>query len=156
MEKMNNYIQTDNLDDYKEKEFTGYCWMSDKTMPQLIDDKNKFTLPAPGENPFVAEANLYAKDGSVSVSIEQNDGLYHIGIVNWNEVVKDESVVLEEQTYLTHRMENELQAILVRAWIPVKDPLCEYMEVLQPAWRAFAGFGTLPEKIKEIINRKNK
>jgi CRISPR type III-associated protein (TIGR04423 family) len=144
MEKKSCYLLTNNINDYLDKEFIGYSWKSDNRGPELIN--GSFTLPEIGTNPYVAEANLYAKDGSVSISIEHIDGQYLIGIVNWKEIEADKSVVLEEQTYLTHRL-TELQGAenfgklkFMRAWIPVKDPLCENMEVLEPAWRAFKGF----------------
>lgn len=142
------YILTNSLDNkYLEKEFIGYYWMSDESIPRLVN--GTFTLPAIGNNPFLIEANLFSKDEKISVSIEHNDGRYLIGIVDW-EVVKvlknDNSIELEEQEYLTHRIseipgvENLEKIILVRAWVLVQDPLCENMEVLQPAWRAFKGF----------------
>jgi CRISPR type III-associated protein (TIGR04423 family) len=150
MGKKTCYILTDSLDNYLEKEFTGYCWMSDESLPCLID--GKFTLPAIGANPFVVEANLYSKDEKISVSIEHNDGRYLIGIVNWDEAAKDTSIILEEQKYLTHRLtdNNFKKIIMVRAWVPVMDPLCENMEVLQPAWRAFKGFKKLSTKSENL------
>lgn len=147
MEKKNCFILTDSLDKYQDKEFTGYRWWSDKTMPEFID--GKFNLPAIGENPFVVEAIVRSKDGKISVSVEHNDGCYLVGIVNWedaDQAEKDGMVVLEPQTYLTHRLraqpgdEKYNKIRFERAWIPVEDPLCEGMEVLQPAWRAFTGF----------------
>ena len=138
MEKKKYYMQPDNLDNYPDKKFTGYYWMSDQTNPELVD--GIFTLPKTGANPFVIEANLFANDGLISVSVEHIDGKYLIGIVDWKEV--DKSIVFdpEEPTYLTHRLDNHPKAKFVRAWIPVEDPECEGMEVLQPAWRAFKGF----------------
>lgn len=144
MEKKRYYILTNNINDYLDQEFIGYSWKSDERVPELIN--GKFNLPEIGTNPYVAEANLYAKDGSVSISIEHIDGQYLIGIVDWKEVESDKSVVLEEQTYLTHRLtklpgaEDFGKLKFVRAWIPVNDPLCEKMEVLEPAWHAFKGF----------------
>ncbi len=147
MEQKNCYILTNNLGEYRNKEFNGYCWMSDRTIPELVD--GQFTLPIPGSNPFVAEANLYSQDGKVSISILHNDGLYLVGIVIWDEVeekVKKNFMETEDKIYLTNRIDKlkgaeKLHKIkFVRAWIPVEDPFCENMEVLQPAWRAFKGF----------------
>lgn len=142
MEKMKPYIQKNNLDGYLDKEYTGYYWMSNEPVPNLVN--GKFTLTDIGNNPFVIEANFYAKDGSISVSLDHIDGKYLIGILDWKQV--DDTIVLEEQNYLTHRLteiegaEDYGKARFVRAWIPFEDPECEGMEVLQPAWRAFKGF----------------
>lgn len=149
MEQMKPYILFENMDEFRnkswskwlDKDFTGYYWLSDQTAPEVVE--GKFTLPETGKNPFIEEANIYAKDGSVSISIEHNDGRYLIGIVEWN---LTSGIELEETEYLTHRLKGDTvsidysQAKLVRAWIPIRDPECEDMEVLQPAWRAFKGF----------------
>ncbi len=147
MANMKHYIQTNNLNNYRDINFTGYFRMSDSDTPSQV--KGNFTLPETGKNPFVIEAGLYADDGSVSISIEHIDGKYLIGIVNWQEM--DASVVLETQTYLTHGLEKIRDAKFVRAWIPVPDPQCAGMEVLQPAWRAFVGFDTMPVEIKKLL-----
>lgn len=144
MEKKKCYTLTNNMDDYRNLEFTGYCWMSDEQFPRIVD--GVFALPAIGKNPFVAEANLYSKNQQISISIEHNDGRYLVGIVDWNEANKDNSFELEEQTYLSHRLtelpggQNLKEIIMVRAWVAVEEPLCENMEELRPAWRAFKGF----------------
>ncbi len=139
---MKHYILTNNLDNkYKDFKYTGYYRMSNEPDPHLIT--NTFNLPKIGSNPFVIEANLYAKDGSVSISIKHIDGQYIIGIVEWQNV--DQSIILEIQTYLTHGLENIRGAKFKRAWIPAQDPQCAGMEVLQPAWRAFVGFDTSTE-----------
>jgi len=131
-----------------DKEYLGYYRMSDKTNSDAVN--GKFNPPPKGNNPFIIEANLIATDGSVSISIDHIDGKYLVGIVNWKET--DESVVLEEQTYLTHRLDNHPKVTFIRAWLPVADPECaDGLEVLQPAWRAFVGFDTIPEEIKKLL-----
>ncbi len=147
MEKMKHYIQTNNLTEYRDLEFTGYYRMSDKPSPDIVD--GKFNLPEIGANPFIVEANLYDKKGSVSISIEHIDGKYLIGIVDWKQT--DANIVLEEQTYLTHGLDHHKGAKFVRAWIPIPDPECTGMEVLQPAWRAFVGFDTSAKEIKKLL-----
>ena len=146
MAKMKYYTQTNNLDNYSDKEFTGYYWMSDDHAPIQVD--GKFALPEIGKNPFIIEANLCADDGSVSISIEHIDGQYLVGIVKWEDVG---DVVLEKQTYLSHRLKDKPKVEFVRAWIPVADPECEGMEVLQPAWRAFVGFDKIPVEINHLL-----
>jgi len=132
---MNPYQQISNLSEIpSDKKYSGYYWMSDEREPKLVD--GEFNPPLNGNNPFIIEANLYAKD-EISVSIEHIDGKYLIGIVDWNLV--DETTILESQTYLGRGLK-EKSVCLAHAWIPVIDPECARMEVLQPAWRAFKGF----------------
>ncbi len=120
------------------KEYTGYYWMSDENYPRLVS-KEKFNPVLKGNNPFIIGGNLFADDGSYSVSIEHIDGHYLIGIVKWGAIDK-QAVVLEEETYLAHKAVGFSKVRFKRAWIPAADPECEGMEVLQPAWRAFTGF----------------
>jgi CRISPR type III-associated protein (TIGR04423 family) len=157
MEKKSYYTRKNDLGEYNNMEFIGYKWMSNMEVPELIN--GKFDLPAKGQNPFVAEANLLTKDGKISISIEHNDGCYLVGIVNWDEVEKakkDYLIVTDPHTYLTHRVtslnskEKFNKIKFERAWIPIEDPLCEGMEVLQPAWRAFIGFVDAADSESEI------
>ena len=127
-----------NLKDIPDKEYTGYYWMSDEDYPRLVS-KEKFNPDLKGNNPFIIEGNLFADDGSYSVSIEHIDGKYLIGIVDWGEI-NGQAVVLEDETYLAHKAEGFSKVRFKRAWVPAADPECEGMEVLQPAWRAFTGF----------------
>lgn len=146
---MATYSQTNELESilsnnpkelFPGRKYLGYYWMSDEQEPVLVD--GNFNPPLSGVNPFIIESNLYAKD-DVSISIEHIDGQYQIGIVKWE--TNDLTIVVEEK-YLTHRLqgikggENYGKSIFARAWVPVQDPECEDMEVLQPAWRAFKGF----------------
>ena len=135
---MNAFQLINDLKNIPEKEFTGYYWMSDENKPHLLF-KEKFNPDLKGNNPFIIEGNLFAYDGTVSISIEHIDGQYLIGRINWEDI--DVGIVLEEETYLSsHKTEDFKKVKFKRAWIAEADPECEGMEVLKPAWRAFTGF----------------
>ena len=151
--EMNGYSPIKAIIDIPDKEYTGYYWMSNSDAPVPVD--GKFLPPLIGQNPFIIEANLIAKDEPCSYSIENIDGKYYIGKVDWSEVEKSD-LELEVKTYLTHRIAVYKKVNFIQAWIPVTDHECEDMEVLKPAWRIFAGFDTLTQHLNEIIKLKIK
>lgn len=134
---MEDFEIKNRLDEIPKIDYSGYYWMSDQETPCLVS--GKFEPNLSGSNPFIIEGNLFAEDGSCSVSIEHIDGEYKIGIITW--ALVDKSVVeLEKQSYLAHKIDGISKVKLKRAWIPKPDPECAGMDVLQPAWRAFVGF----------------
>lgn len=148
--KLENILSNNLKELFSGRKYLGYYWMSDQQVPVLVD--GDFNPPLIGVNTFIIEANLYAKD-DISISIEHVDGQYQIGIVKWD---SDDSTIVVEEKYLTHRLkeikgaENYGKSIFARAWVPVQDPECEGMEVLQPAWRAFKGFVKVITRNQEI------
>ena len=117
--------------------YEGYVWMSDQTAPQIFDDTEEQTLTlTDGENPFVAEGQLWDASQRRSVSIRYVDGRY----------IVSETQVTEEQlkepavNYMPHRIKGVTSLKFLRIWKEMTDPLCEDMPALQLQNSVFVGF----------------
>ncbi len=117
--------------------YEGYVWMSDQTAPQVIDGAEEKTLTlTDGENPFVAEGQLWDASQRRSVSIRYVDGRYIIS----------ETLVTEEQlkeptvSYIPHRLKGVEGLKFLRIWKETPDSLCEDMPALQLQNSVFVGF----------------
>ncbi|GAB4407722.1 MAG: hypothetical protein OHK0039_10300 [Bacteroidia bacterium] len=116
--------------------FEGYYWYSNSPKPEIITDEpihpDWFT-----ELPFVVEANFYARGQQLSVQVRHVDGQYQVALIDLG--LADKSLTGEPKTYLGHDLDGRHLKV-VEAWKSEVDPFCEGMEVLVPAWTAFAGF----------------
>lgn len=126
----------------------GYCWMSDKTAPVVIEKEKipsllKDALMDPGRNPFVVEAQLYFPAKRLSVATRYVDGNYVMDECTVPECIDDiregrrDDITLKR--YQAHRMPGK-RLLFLQYWKEEKDLLCGGMPVLQPAEMAFIGF----------------
>ncbi len=119
----------------EKSQYEGYLWYSDQPQPKILN-KEIFELKniLDDANPFIVEGLLF--DGKISISIKYVDGRY---IINHYDTQELASVKREEHVFYSHRMEG-LQLKFYQFWRPIKDELCENMDVLQPAELVFIGF----------------
>ena len=111
----------------------GYIWMSDQVRPDVID-RSFEGLSLTVKNPFITEAYLFDRAKKVSYSIKFIDGQYMVNAINTN-LFKNTTrqkffASWDERIILSFESE----------WTPIKDPLCEDMEVLAASEFAFVGF----------------
>ncbi len=116
--------------------FEGYYWLSDKSKPELIFnkeiDKTKFS-----QLPFVVEANFYSEKMEKSIQIKNIDGEYKCAIIDLSDCE------YEAQKYIGHDLEynkNHFDYFVVEAWEEKADELLEGMKTKVPSWVAFKGF----------------
>ena len=116
--------------------FEGYYWYSNRPKPEIITDEpiqpGWFTAL-----PFVVEANFYSREKQLSLQVRHVDGQYQVALIDLG--MADKSLKGESKTYLGHDLDGR-DFQVIEAWRPEADPFCEGMEVLVPAWSAFAGF----------------
>ena len=112
----------------------GYVWFSDSDKPLVLSNTEE--LKAKRLNPFIVEAHFYSAQTQTSIGIFSDGNHPLISVVHWDRVG---DTPLSEETFITHRL-NDKKIMMVQAWKPVPDELCEGMEVLSPAWRMFKGF----------------
>ncbi len=127
----------------KNRNYTGYYWLSDSTHPVVINN-DKFDLTEyDNSNPFIQEA--YFTDGDISYSIKHFDGIGHV--VTVAKIAEMENPM--EYSYIPDpaviRMGEKIginiaKLKFVQEWTPCPDALCENMDVLKPARIAFVGF----------------
>ncbi|MGL4410848.1 MAG: TIGR04423 family type III CRISPR-associated protein [Bacteroidales bacterium] len=130
---MAKFGRLNGLGDIPMIEYSGYLWLSDQRSCTIVDGVYDFSKL--GCNPFIVEGELYAKDGSLSVSIRWIGGSYVISKVEWS---VGEGVHTERSEYLMHACDKKMG--FLQAWEPKEDSLCENMMVMTPTWRAFVGF----------------
>ena len=118
-----------------EATYEGYIWMSDQTEPDVLmgNKMPEFTL-TDGENPFVAEAQLWDAAHNISISVRFADGRYHIATTSVTPSAAD------AVTYLPHRIKGVRGLKFQRIWTPIDDPLCEGMPALTLQNTVFIGF----------------
>lgn len=123
------------LDKIPDGHYEGYLWRSHKQEPDVFTQDTLFTDAelTKTKNPFVIEGWLYDADQQYSYAIRWVDGRYYR---TRYELSKD----AKRQTYIAHDLDGIEQFCVVEHWSPVKDELCEGMEVLRPEWTAFSGF----------------
>lgn len=128
--------------DISDREYEGYIWMSDAVHPIVIK-KAKLgdweQYHKPGKYHFITEVNLYNE--SISINIVFHDGIWTLKKINWQRVLLEGLEILEHE-YISSVITPGKFTILhyKEAWLPVEDPYCQNMEVLEPAWIAFTGF----------------
>lgn len=133
----------DKLSDIPSKEYIGYIWKSDESIPKVLN-KEAFPFLEIEENPFIIEGYLYSEEDKLSISIKYIDGKYFISQINLKKLdLKSDNFV--EHKYLSDativKQNSNFKYIkFVQFWEENKDNLCENMNVLQPAWSAFVGF----------------
>lgn len=116
--------------------FDGYLWWSDETVPKVYDGEKIPELPA-SNNPFIVEGQLYDPDNKKSYAIRFVDGDYLINCFDLKKLNGLDSIVKE---YIPNRIDGKSKLYFKEFWRPVKDELCEGMEVLKPAEFVFIGF----------------
>lgn len=112
----------------------GYVWYSNSDKPRVLNNTND--LKKNDLNPFIVEAHFYSAQTQTSIGIFSDGNHPLISLVHWDRVG---NTTLSQETFITHRLNNK-KIMMVQAWKPVPDDLCEGMEVLSPAWRMFKGF----------------
>lgn len=119
--------------------YDGYIWYSDKSNPEVFQEKDFEFDTDKIDNPFIIEGQLYDAQKRVSYSIKFVDGEYICK--TYENVSKDvangEDIMLK--IFHSNRMDN-LKLQFLQYWKEEVDELCEGMKVLQPAELVFIGF----------------
>jgi CRISPR type III-associated protein (TIGR04423 family) len=133
---MENYKKLTEID--PEQKYEGYLWWSHATSPKVYQNQQLPEWPEGKSNPFIIEGQLYDKSNKKSFSIRFVDGNYLIQCFDLNKLKELECIKKE---YLPNRFPEDINKLCFREfWRPVKDELCEGMNVLQPAETVFVGF----------------
>ena len=120
----------------EKSKYQGYLWYSDKSEPEVLNNKDFETEIADEKNPFIIEGCLF--DGKKSISIKYVDGKYIIKTYDLAQFDAD-GIEKKEKVFYSHRMEGR-RLKFNQYWREQEDPLCEGMKVLQPAELVFVGF----------------
>lgn len=135
----------------EESAYQGYMWKSDEQTPEVYDcDRNIGFCLSDGENPFIAEGQLYDKATDVSISIKFIDGKYIINRYDGRKhqfIGGSDSAIFEEgelEQYIPARRMDTGSRVLnfIRLWKVTKDQMSENFETLCPSALIFKGFGT--------------
>ena len=94
---------------------------------------------SPNKNPFIVEAQLYDANTMLSYSIKYVDGEYWI-LEHQVASTDFNRTDVEIKDFYAHRIKGHKRLQFLQYWIEDKDPLCENMQVLQPAELVFVGF----------------
>jgi CRISPR type III-associated protein (TIGR04423 family) len=118
--------------------YDGYIWYSDKSEPEVFQEKDFEFDTDKIDNPFIIEGQLYDDQKMISYSIKFVDGKYickkyEVESTDFNK--KD----VEIKTFHANRVDN-LKLQFLQYWKEEDDELCEGMKVLQPAELVFIGF----------------
>lgn len=118
--------------------YDGYIWYSDKSEPEVFQEKDFEFDTDKIDNPFIIEGQLYDDQKKISYSIKFVDGKYvckkyEVESTDFNK--KD----VEIKTFHANRMD-DLKLQFLQYWKEEDDELCEGMKVLQPAELVFIGF----------------
>lgn len=133
-------MKTDNIDSIPAASYEGYVWLSNATIPAVIDGYMEELKLDPSDNPFIIEARLYNPQKRLSYSIKYVDGKYVALCHDLNVIEGRKGVVGVTKEFLPHRMP-EIEILKFKQfWCPVADSLCDNMEVLTPAGLVFFGF----------------
>ena len=120
----------------KGQQYTGYLWCTDAQTPQIfLHDVTEFSEALLTKHPFVIEGWLYDADRRCSYAIRWVDGAYVRTRYDLSDISEE-----HERVYLAHDLKFIEKFRVVEHWETHPDPLCEGLEVLRPAWTAFAGF----------------
>ena len=141
---MKNRYKEIKIQDIPKGKYTGYYWLSDRTEPEIIWNKEKeIDLNWFGKLPFVVEANFYSAELEKSIQIKNIDGKYHCAVID----LKD--CKLTPQKYIGHDLDGWDYEV-VEAWedreIKVIGTDDEFMKTKVPSWVAFKGFVKLKKK----------
>jgi len=118
--------------------FEGYIWLSDQKEPIVLSGES-FDFSNISINPFVIEALLFDKSNNISIHI-QHTGNYIITAYNLTELAQQTGSVIEDKTYLPHRLKGVEKVGFKQIWLPVTDENCEDMLVLTMKAIIFCGF----------------
>jgi CRISPR type III-associated protein (TIGR04423 family) len=118
--------------------YDGYIWYSDKSEPEVFQEKDFEFDTDKIDNPFIIEGQLYDDQKMISYSIKFVDGKYickkyEVESTDFNK--KD----VEIKTFHANRMD-DLKLQFLQYWKEEDDELCEGMKVLQPKELVFVGF----------------
>lgn len=118
--------------------YDGYIWYSDKSEPEVFQEKDFEFDTDKIDNPFIIEGQLYDDQKMISYSIKFVDGKYickkyEVESTDFNK--KD----VEIKTFHSNRMDN-LKLQFLQYWKEEDDELCEGIKVLQPKELVFVGF----------------
>lgn len=126
------------MENNKQAKYEGYIWWSDKTQPEVLDNK-EFDLQKLGENPFVIEGQLWDVADGISVSIRYADGEHIIS----TQKVTDEDLSgngrTTQERYISH-IKDVGRLCFLRYWKAEADEYCEGFEALRPEKLVFVGF----------------
>jgi CRISPR type III-associated protein (TIGR04423 family) len=134
----------------KDIAYEGYLWLSDSTTPIVVTKQQNLTglgdllgLSHPiddDSNPFIVEGQLYAPKEHLSYSIRYTDGRH---IVIEYDLNKDVPKVVDDKSFIAHRLPGVSKLKFRQYWKEQKDALCEGMTTLVPADCVFVGFEDL-------------
>jgi CRISPR type III-associated protein (TIGR04423 family) len=118
--------------------YDGYIWYSDKSEPEVFQEKDFEFDTDKIENPFIIEGQLYDDQKMISYNIKFVDGKYickkyEVESTDFNK--KD----VEIKTFHANRMD-DLKLQFLQYWKEEDDEFCEGMKVLQPKELVFVGF----------------
>ena len=122
--------------------YEGYIWYSDQQEPEVLEQQNFECILDCDKNPYIIEAQLYDCSAKISYSVKYVDGNYWAFRFDNVERGASSSVPsseIEECAYCANRMGDRM-LVFQQWWREQPDPLCEGMQVLQPAEKIFVGF----------------
>ena len=126
--------------------YQGYIWYSDQTKPEVYDDEYFDGIELDdNKNPFIIEAQMYETEKEVSYGVKYVDGGY---ICKKYVLTDDDLANITRKEFYPNRMDKITGKKLVfkQCWKAEGDPMCEGMEVLQPAELVFVGFTEKEDK----------
>lgn len=124
------------LSEIPNKKYQGYVWCSNEEEPKVLKDE-EYKFQDEPVNPFVVEALLYCKDDNTSI-IVKHTGRYLFYQFDLNNL--PDNAMVEEKTYLPHRLNSVSKVHFQQLWLAEEDPNCENMEVLTLKAIIFSGF----------------
>ncbi len=124
--------------DIPKTEYEGYLWMSDSQEPERIDGKYDFSKIS--INPFIAEGNLKARDGSVSISIRHVGNKLLIYQYDLDKISKISREQITERKYLAQRIVGIKSIKFITVWMTGENNLAKDFKTLKPIFQVFDGF----------------
>lgn len=124
-----------NLKDIPNHAYEGYVWLSGQPKPKVLSNE-KYDFENTGQNPFIIEALLWAKNEKVAVHISHT----HRYLINVYDLKTLESADNKDIIFLAHKIDGVKKLKFTQIWQAEPDPLCERMEVLEMKAQVFIGF----------------
>jgi len=137
---MNSLNQYENLLDIPIRNYEGYYWLADSTIPTIVDGNFGFSQINFGST-FVIEAMLYNSIENISVMIKHT-GQYQIHEFRLNEF-SHLAQIEEALIYLPYRFPENIKEIkFSKIWMEQVDDWCEGWPVKTAKAIIFKGFNS--------------
>lgn len=130
--------QLKSLKEIPDKDFNGYLWLSDESIPKNIKNVSIQAYEEDGNptHPFIREAYLFNEEEQISVSVQHIPGRYLIHLFDLKELPANCEIT--EQKILAHKQLGK-KLIFKEIWIPEEDVLCMKWPVLTKKVSVFCG-----------------